>query len=92
VDRLRPTPQREYRRESLEPLPLFQRNDGAHNVTDDCHLVLQKAENVVAVFGNRDKFDNGFAVLRDDYGLRFGLDFVHDGEAFGFENTGRNRF
>jgi len=33
-----------------------------------------------------------FSVFGDDHRLRFDLDFVHDGEAIGFENTGQYRF
>jgi hypothetical protein len=40
----------------------------------------------MAALGNRGKFDG------DDHRLRFGQDFVQDGDATGFENAGRYRF
>jgi len=46
----------------------------------------------MAALGNRGKFDNGFSVFGDDHRLRFGQDFVQDGDATGFENAGRYRF
>jgi len=33
-----------------------------------------------------------FSVFGDEHRLRFDPDFVHDGGAVGFENTGRYRF
>jgi hypothetical protein len=43
-------------------------------------------------FGNWYELDYGLSVFRDNNGLRFGLNFVHDGQAFSRADPRGNGF
>ena len=45
-----------------------------------------------ATFANWYELDYGLSVFRDNNGLRFGLNLVHDGQAFGLADSRGNGF
>lgn len=53
-------------------------------------LLLKKPKISSLFLFNGDKLSHRLPAFGDDDGLALGLDFIHDGEAAGFEDAGRD--